>query len=213
MSDTTQVRSESRLKWVLDIGERMVSVVLFASFVVRLTPALTLQPLNGLALVSEGLVVVFMLTRRHTEDMTMKPFDWIVAFVGTGAPMLVGPGGRPLALPLVCATLMLLGLLLGIWGKLTLRRSFGLAAANRGVVSSGPYRFVRHPIYAGYILVYVGFLLLNPTGRGGWNAAIYLIALVAMVCRVLAEEKVLARDDVYAAFMTHVRYRLAPGLF
>lgn len=228
MTRELDARSEASLKWVIDIGERAFSVILFASFVARLSPSLMLKPLNGLAVLSEGLVVFFMVVRRHTSDVTTRPFDWIVAFIGTTAPMLVGPSAHGLASPAVCAALMLTGLLLGIWGKLILRRSFGLAAANRGVVNSGPYSFVRHPIYAGYLLVYLGFFLLNPEGgltvrfpdfSGGWvtfiapNLAIYLTAVVAMVLRVLAEEKVLSQDPAYSAFMSRVRYRLAPGLF
>ena len=50
-----------------------------------------------------------------------------------------------------------------IAGKLTLGRSFGLMPANRGVVSSGIYRFVRHPIYAGYLITHVAFLAAHPT--------------------------------------------------
>ena len=105
---------------------------------------------------------------------------------------------------------MLLGVLFSIWGKLILRRGFGLAAANRGVVRTGAYGLVRHPIYAGYIVIYIGFFVLNPTP---WNAAVYLSVATLLVLRILAEERVLARDPAYAAFMAKVRYRVAPGLF
>ena len=53
-----------------------------------------------------------------------------------------------------------------IAGKLSLGRSFGLIPANRGVVSTGVYRFVRHPIYLGYLITHVGFVVANPTM---WN--------------------------------------------
>ena len=54
------------------------------------------------------------------------------------------------------------GFVLQLSAKLTLRRSFGVVAANRGVKASGPYRLVRHPMYAGYALTHVGFLLAGP---------------------------------------------------
>jgi len=101
-------------------------------------------------------------------------------------------------------------MMFSIWGKLALRRSFGFAAANRGLVATGPYNVVRHPIYAGYLLVYLGFFILNPLA---WNAAVYGATMVFFVLRIRAEERVLALDPAYAAFMQRVRYRVAPGLF
>ncbi len=210
MTHDLNPRTESHLKWAIDVGERVFSVILFAGLVLRMSQALGLRPWDALVLVSEGLVVLFMVVRRGAPMVTTRPLDWLLALVGTTAPMLVRPGGHALAPPVFALSLMICGLLLGVWGKLILRRSFGLAAANRGVVQAGPYGFVRHPIYAGYLLVYAGFFLANPLG---WNAGVYVLSIAAMVYRVLAEERILAQDPAYASFMTRVRFRLAPGLF
>ena len=56
---------------------------------------------------------------------------------------------------LATAALSAVGLCLVIAGKLALGRSFGLVPANRGVVASGPYLLVRHPIYSGYLITHV----------------------------------------------------------
>lgn len=201
---------EFKLQRVMDLGERVLCLLLFAPFCLRLAHSLAIRPWDGLVLLSEGLVVVFVVFRRRPQMVSTRPVDWLFAMVGTAGPMLVTAGGRPFAPPSLGAALMVSGLLISIWAKLTLRRSFGLTAANRGVVHAGPYSFVRHPMYAGYILVDCGFLLVNPLA---WNAGVYLITIVTLVARVLAEEKVLARDPAYAAFMERTRYRLAPGLF
>lgn len=198
------------LRLIMDLGERAFSLSLFVSFAVRMSHALVLRPWDGLIIVSEALVVVFMLTRRLAKDVSMNFSDWAVALLGTAAPMLVRPGGHTLVPPVVGMALMLFGVLFSIWGKLILRRGFGLAAANRGVVRSGAYRIVRHPIYAGYVVIYIGFFVVNPTA---WNAAVYASVATLLALRILAEERVLARDPAYAAFMTEVRYRLVPGLF
>ena len=114
------------------------------------------------------------------------------------APQAVGNG------------LMLAGLALSFYAKVTLWRSFGLVAANRGVKRHGPYRVIRHPMYLGYAITQVGFALLNPVWS---NLLIYSAAFGLQVLRLKAEEGLLERDPVYADYMARVRFRLAPGLF
>lgn len=213
MSAPLSATAERRLKLGMDVGERTFSVLMFAYMAVTFVPGLAAAPINALPLFSEGLVTVFMVLRRLTQDVSTRPFDWLVALAGTAAPLLVqpaGPGGHALIPQIGFAALWLFGVAFSIWGKLILRRSFGLAAANRGVVEGGPYRLVRHPIYAGYIITYIAFLLVNPRVE---NAALYLFTITLIVVRVLAEERVLRADPVYAAFMARVKFRLAPGLF
>jgi len=94
--------------------------------------------------------------------------------------------------------------------KLFLRRSFGIAPANRGIKTDGMYRFVRHPMYAGYLFVHIGILLLMPTVL---NAVIYGIGWYAQILRLLAEERLLGEDPAYRDFMMKTRWRLVPGVF
>lgn len=204
---------ERRLKLAMDLGERAFSLLMFAGLAVRFLPDLGTSPINGLILFSEALVMAFMVCRRITQDVSTRPFDWLVALAGTAAPLLVRPasqGTHALVPQAIIVGLWLFGMLFSIWGKLTLRRSFGLAAANRGVVQGGPYVFVRHPIYSGYIVIYIASLLGNPLA---WNAVLYAFTLTLIVIRVLVEERVLKADPAYQSFTGKVRYRLAPGLF
>lgn len=83
-------------------------------------------------------------------------------------------------------------------------------AANRGVVSSGPYRLVRHPIYLGYLVTHAGFLLSNTSVR---NVAIYAAAYVFQFARIYAEERILAQDGEYREYLRSVRYRLFPEVY
>ena len=111
-------------------------------------------------LVSESVVVLFILLRRPTREISRRPGDWALGLSGTLLPLLaIAPKGAPAAGLALSAALMAAGFLLQLWAKLTLRRSFGVVAANRGVKATGPYAFVRHPMYAGYALTHIGFLL------------------------------------------------------
>lgn len=197
----------------LDLIERAVLCVLFSVFAWTILHSVIEERnfLSLLLLVSESAVVFFVLIRRPTGDISIRPVDWFVALAGTALPLLAQPfEGAPLAPPILCGLIMIFGILLQIAAKFTLRRSFGVIAANRGVKIDGPYRFVRHPMYAGYVLTQIGFLLANPLL---WNLAIYAVGFGFQLCRILAEENVLRRDPAYQDFASSVRYRLLPGVF
>lgn len=97
-----------------------------------------------------------------------------------------------------------------ISAKIILERSFGIVAVNRGVKIAGPYRFVRNPMYAGYIINHVGFLLAFPSL---WNVALYSTELVIQITRLLREETLLNKDQTYRDYASQVRYRLVSMVF
>jgi len=210
MINAMDPKVERRLQRVIDIGERLFLVFLFATFLVRLSHTILLRPYNILAIISEGLGVYFIMVRRGASAVTFRPLDWFMALMGTTLPMFARAGGEPLMPTAIGTMIMFAGLMLTIWAKASLRQSFGIAAANRGPVSEGPYRGIRHPMYAGYILVYVGFSLNNPLL---WNAAIYGAGIAFQIARIMAEERILTQDPKYADYRTHVRHRLVPGVF
>lgn len=198
----------------LDIGEKLFVVGLFVLLAFRMFRAVGLGAtwLNYLQLAAEAIVAVLILLRRPAKDVSLNPLDWALAVGATAGPLLIRPAPHveTLGPPVIAAILMLGGLMFQIYAKLTLRRSFGVAPANRGLTVSGPYRFVRHPIYAAYLMGQIGFLLLNPTL---WNLTLYSISLVLQVLRIQAEERVLAHDPGFAAFRETVRFRLVPSLW
>lgn len=197
----------------LDLVEKFLVAAFMVVLAARLVPVViatgALPPL--FLLISEGVVVLFILLRRPTRDISRRGQDWMLGLAGTLLPLLaIAPQGAPL-LPLrICEAIMIAGFALQLSAKLTLRRSFGVVAANRGVKASGPYRLVRHPMYAGYALTHIGFLLAGPTL---WNLAIYAAVLTIAVRRIVAEERVLREDAAYRALAEKVRYRLLPLVF
>lgn len=76
------------------------------------------------------------------------------------------------------------------------------------VVSSGPYAWVRHPMYAAFVLMTIGTPLL----LGAWSGLLVAPVLIVLVARraVLEERTLSAELAGYAAYMRRVRYRLVP---
>ena len=106
---------------------------------------------------------------------------------GNILPLLVRPeNGAQLVPVAVTTTLMMAGLCVNISAKLFLNRSFGVVAANRGIKRGGPYRLVRHPMYFGYILTQVGFVLASFKLT---TLALYLVAWTFQILRIREEEK------------------------
>ena len=208
-SQADKGRSASTLR-LIDWAEKAVILVLFVGLVTRIGATLGQHPFNILLLMSDGVVVVMMMLRRRTDAVSQLPMDWLLAFAATAAPLMARGGGHPLVSDTVGYGLMATGLFVNFYAKLALWRSFGLVAANRGVKSSGPYRLVRHPMYLGYTITQVGFVLLNPVWS---NVGLYLSAFLLQILRLRAEEDLLAQDPSYADYVTRTRYRLLPGVF
>ena len=85
------------------------------------------------------------------------------------------------------------------------------AQAGQVMVRTGPYRFVRHPIYSGGVLVMLGESLWL-----GSNLALVAMCVptAILVARIHFEERFLAANvNGYAGYAAQVKYRLVPGLW
>jgi protein-S-isoprenylcysteine O-methyltransferase Ste14 len=84
-------------------------------------------------------------------------------------------------------------------------------APEQRVISTGPYALVRHPMYAGGIILLVGV----PLALGSWWGLLVVAAMVpALIWRLIDEEKFLARNLTgYPEYQRKVRYRLVPGVW
>lgn len=169
------------------------------------------NPMAPLVLLAESSIILFVFFRRPTEQISMRIRDWLLAAAATYAPLLIVPSNElwPVLEPLAMA-LVLFGMFIQILGKLFLRLSFGIAPANRGIKRDGIYRFVRHPIYAGYLATHVGILLVMPSMT---NLMIYALGWWAQILRMNAEEELLSQDPDYRDYMQQTRWRLVPGIY
>jgi len=85
------------------------------------------------------------------------------------------------------------------------------AEREQTVISDGPYRFVRHPMYAGALMYFLGAPLLLGSL---WGLAGGVLLTIAMGVRAVGEERLLIQDlPGYEGYLSQVRYRLVPGLW
>lgn len=196
-----------------DIVARAAVIVLFSMMAVRFgADFIATGRLTGLLLlVSEILVVVLTVMRRSAATVDRSMRARVLTTLSMLGPPLLQPGPLTAIAPeVLTVALSVAGLAIVIAGKVTLGRSFGLMPANRGIVSSGVYRLVRHPIYMGYLLTHVAFLAANPSV---WNITALVAADAALLARAICEEATLARDERYRTYQQQVRWRVCPGLF
>ena len=198
---------------ILDICARALVCALFTMLSIRLLADFmqTGRVTGLLLLASESLVVVLTMLRRRAQRVDRSVAAAVVTTVSlVGTPLLRPISALSPVADSVTVLISALGLTLVVVGKIALGRSFGLVPANRGVVVRGPYTFVRHPIYTGYLVTHVAFLLAHPSPR---NAAIIVVADAALILRALMEERTLSGDAAYQGYCQRVGWHLVPGVF
>ncbi len=193
---------------------RFIALAFAAIFVFRGAVHLVDDPsrLNILLLmISDALTFIWLLLARRPIVRDWSPFTVFVSLTaGVGSGFISMQEGIAIIPLYIAAPLQFLALWLVIWGKVSLGRSFAILPANRGVVTSGAYRFVRHPIYAGYLAGHILFLL---SSFSVYNFTVYAIVTLFQVHRILREERILALTQEYRDYLGRVRYRLFPGIF
>ena len=110
---------------------------------------------------------------------------------------------------------MWLGLAIRVWAVAALGRAFRTTVEvdpGQAIVSSGPYRWVRHPSYTGLLLIVAGFGLA--VGNGLALAVCVALPLAALLRRIHVEEAELTRvlGEPYRVYQTRTK-RLIPGLW
>ena len=195
-----------------DNWSRVLTGALFFALAWRLLGdfLITNRATDLLLLVGESLVVVLTWLRRPASVVDRRPIVRVVTAVSMTLPLLSQPSQVPPIIPeAVAAMLLAFGLAIVVGGKISLGYSFGLLPANRGVMNRGLYRFVRHPIYLGYLLAHMPFLAAHPSG---WNAVVLIVGDAALMIRALYEEQTLGHDPQDVQYCQTVKWRLVPGI-
>jgi protein-S-isoprenylcysteine O-methyltransferase Ste14 len=183
----------------------------------------TLYGLSGAWWVFEGVMSVRQWLRAGRSlgrDLTLV-LVYVFVAASVAAAQILGrrggllwPGGR--LWPVVAGLVLIVACIaLRAWSIVTLGRFFQYAIqiqSGHTVVTSGPYRFVRHPSYTGLILGVTGYALA--CGDVWSLAAAAVLTGTGLTIRIRVEERQL-RDSLGADYDEFAarRKRLIPGLF
>lgn len=189
---------------------KTMAAITITYFAVRIFQSYQFRPNNVLLLLLLGEIITISLVivakPTDTRDFSITPVLLTVA--GTFCIILVSlDTGIQLVPRIVSQTIMVIGIFWQILSKIYLGRSFGLLPAHRSVVDTGPYRLIRHPIYFGYFINHVGFLL-NQFSL--YNLMILTIVYLFQFGRMYYEEKTLSRSEEYRQYKERVKKRFIP---
>jgi protein-S-isoprenylcysteine O-methyltransferase Ste14 len=170
---------------------------------------------HGFPLIASALnvliVVVTMIVRRPPKRVTPNPLYWLLAFIATYWLLLILAflqKGRPVAPNWISDSIAALGLLVLIWARVSLGRNIGFVPAQRDLVQTGAYGYMRHPVYTGILLTHIAFLIRAYSPLNAFLMGLGILWLIPI--KSLVEEQFLSADPQYAAYMQKVRARWIP---
>lgn len=157
------------------------------------------------------LLVTLTIARRPSVSTSTQIKDWVAALLTVAISMVFRPGEWHHSFAQVAGSILqAIGLMIMMVALTNLGRSFGIVAANRGIKRSGLYGWVRHPLYAGELIFFTGFLL---TTFSPYNLIVWFGVLFGLIVRSWVEEDHLRQDPEYQAYMKAVPYRFFPKPF
>jgi protein-S-isoprenylcysteine O-methyltransferase Ste14 len=170
---------------------------------------------HGLPLIASMLntviLIITMVIRRPPKRVTPNPWYWLLAFVASYWLVFILfflQKGKPLTANWITDALAVLGLVIMLWARLSLGRNIGLVPAQRELVHSGAYAFMRHPVYTGLLVTSIAFVL---RAYSPLNALLMGLGVFWFIpIKSLVEENFLRADPQYAAYMQRVRARWIP---
>ena len=160
-----------------------------------------------------GLQVALCLVRRLPVGKSDGLWPRLVALLGANfniTLLLLPRATLNESWTLISAGLTDGGILASVAMLAYLGRSFSIFPEARGLVTSGPYRYIRHPLYLAEMISSVGIMLQY---RQPWAALIALLTIAFQLRRMGYEESILRHSfPGYDGYAAHTR-RLIPGLY
>lgn len=155
-------------------------------------------------------LAVYVLGRRPPVAARGDGLAWALVLLSVALPLAfaaVCPAGPELA---AAAVVRWLGIAMFAWSVSALGTSFSVLPQARDLVASGPYRIVRHPMYAAYIVMDAAWWINHFT----WPPfAVWACEVIILGRRAAVEEQCLRVLGDYDSYATRVEYRLCPGVY
>jgi protein-S-isoprenylcysteine O-methyltransferase Ste14 len=143
----------------------------------------------GLLVVRDLAASWFLISRKPSKGKTTSRISEVLAYLSSVWPFIYFDSGRSLPeAGLISSILAIVGFTVSTLALFDLGSSFGVSPADRGVVRTGLYRYVRHPMYLGYGISEFGFIFLNPL-----NAIIYCLSMSFYLIRAKLEGSILKK--------------------
>ena len=169
---------------------------------------------TGLMVCFNALILILYLLRTRAKSTSKSLAANTIAILGTFLPLLLAYLSRPQAINLIgiftADLLVLFGMVFSLYSLSHLGRNFSIIPQARNLIQSGPYKFIRHPLYAGELLCSLGAVLASFSIE---RFILFLGMVGCQVYRAFEEEKILA--DVFSEYQNYQArtVRFLPGIF
>lgn len=209
--------AEERKQWLLRVGPATLLTLLYGGIALKKSAtmvgelsALTsddwAKPLlvalhSASGAIFFGIIAAITLVRKEPLRRERRMVGWVLPLAVTLALAVVGwfdPKDYPTPALILATAFVVAGTGFTIYALRHLGRHFGVVSDVRGLVTSGPYRYVRHPLYAGETLTTIGFVIavVSPV-----TAIAFVGGMALQIWRARVEEQALA-----AAFPEYQQY-------
>lgn len=144
-----------------------------------------------LLLVLRDFTAGYFFFKRNPSQTKIALLPKMFAYLSSAMPLFYfEPMNVSKELYLTSDLLAILGFLIVVFATLELGTSIGIAPANRGIVRSGIYRFIKHPMYTGYIISEIGMVLLNKM-----SLLLFVVSTSLYIYRAKNENKLLKKEE------------------
>lgn len=198
--------------WIKNLISALAALfvlVALSAKIMALQKGLWFQNIGGIIFY---LMMFFLFIFRYkTKAESSKLTHWLFALSGTLLPLALQINIKYsdvlnwLSLPME-----ILGMVLAIISMYTLGMSFGVIAAKREIKTSGVYKLIRHPLYAGEALWFLAMVIQN---LSFFNILLFILQCFCQTKRMLEEESLLQEEEPYRLYVKKVPWRVVPALF
>lgn len=218
MSRGTLTAGERR-QWLMRVAPATLLVLLYGGIVMKKSVT-TVQELGGLAggdwakpllialhsasgAMFFGIIAVITMVRKEPLRREKRVIGWTLPLAVTLALAVVGwdnPKDYPTPVLIVATAFVVVGTGFTIYALRHLGRHFGVVSDVRGLVTSGPYRHVRHLLYAGETITTIGFVVAVASPI---TVIAFAGGIALQIWRASVEEQALA--DAFPEYQAYAR--------